>query len=116
MDSLTAHHTRCRSSSDDGEGASNSRSGFSPRVVHHCTHRGHRIKVTKEMADENLKTETEDNDPSSPDFVAYDGLTGAVWGSVDAWPGMFDYSVSADGTTMIAAAGGTVYTYTINVD
>ena len=58
----------------------------------------------------------EDNDPSSPDFVAYDGLTGAVWGSVDAWPGMFDYSVSADGTTMIAAAGGTVYTYTINVD
>ena len=58
----------------------------------------------------------EEADPSAPEFVAYDGRSGAIWGVADAWSGMFDFAVSADGSTMISAVGGTVYTYTIHVD
>jgi hypothetical protein len=58
----------------------------------------------------------EEADPSFPDFVAYDGASGAIWGVEMSWPGLFDFSISADGTTMLAAAGDDIYTYTINVD
>jgi len=50
------------------------------------------------------------------DFVAYDGGNGAVWGVGATWDGMFDFSVSGDGTTMITAVGGTIYTYSIHID
>ncbi|MFT5458926.1 MAG: hypothetical protein ACI9K2_005436 [Myxococcota bacterium] len=74
------------------------------------------IQALASVGDKGAVFALEEPDPSNPDFVAYDGLTGAVWGVADAWSGMFDFAVSADGTTMIAAVGGTVYTYSIFVD